>query len=176
MILLGLGSNRNGAWGTPAATLDRAVLELAAAGLAVTARSSWYSSAPYGRTDQAAFVNGVVAVHSHAPPLALLWRCREFERRSGRDRRLRWGPRTLDIDLLAYHDVLLSGPTSARESALRRIIPLIVPHPGIPDRPFVLAPIREFAPFWHHPVTGETAHGMLAKLSSQSQGAILRTL
>ena len=176
MILLGLGSNKYGPWGAPVATLDRAVHTLDGAGLRVKARSSWYASAPFGRTDQPPFVNGVVAVGTHLPPLALLSKCHEIERSAGRDRLLRWGPRTLDIDLLAYHDVIVRGEVDRREASLRKFIPLVLPHPGIPERPFVLAPIAEIAPFWHHPVSGKTALMMLARLKLQSQGAILNTL
>ncbi len=176
MILLGLGSNKPGPWGTPLETLIRAVGELDCGGLSVEAASSWYSSAPFGRIDQAAFVNGVVRIHTHLPPFALLSRCHEIERRSGRDRRLRWGPRTLDIDLLTYHDVVIHNRVSHRESALRKFIPLVLPHPGIALRPFVLSPIEEIAPFWHHPITGKTARMMSTRLKLQSQGAILKIL
>lgn len=176
MILLGLGSNKQGAWGGPLETLDRAARELDAAGLRIVKRSSWYSSAPFGRTDQPAFVNGVVRVRAHFPPLAILAKCHEIERRSGRDRRQRWGPRTLDIDLLTYHEVIVGQNVNHRETALRKFIPLILPHPGVTLRPFVLTPIDEIEPFWHHPITGKTARMMSSKLKLQSQGAILKML
>ena len=176
MILLGLGSNKHGPWGGPAQTLDRAVCELEAGGIAVVKRSSWYSSAPFGRTDQDAFVNGVLRVDTRLPPLAVLAKCHEIERRSGRDRRQRWGPRTLDIDLLTYHRVIVGQDVNRRETVLRKFIPLVLPHPGIPQRPFVLTPIDEIEPFWHHPITGLTARMMGAALNLQSQGAILKEL
>ena len=172
MILLGLGSNLTGSWGAPSKTLDRAVAELAAAGVTTVARSRWLGSAPYGRTDQPAYVNGVIAVATHLPPRALLYRCHQVERLAGRERRVRWGARTLDIDILAYHGVVAGGGASSSAAAVAPGA-LFLPHPGIAQRPFVLAPIHEIAPFWHHPVTGETAFRMLSRLRGATAGAVL---
>lgn len=172
MILLGLGSNLSGTWGSPAETLNQAVAELEASGVAVLARSRWLGSVPLGKSDQPAYVNGVVEVATHLPPRALLYRCHQVERLAGRERRVRWGARTLDIDILAYHGVVEGRgvPSSAAAVAPGS---LFLPHPGIAHRPFVLAPIHEIAPFWHHPVTGATAFQMLARLRGATAGAVL---
>jgi 2-amino-4-hydroxy-6-hydroxymethyldihydropteridine diphosphokinase len=116
MIFLALGSNLHGPWGSPADALDRAVEALAAEGVAVVARSRWYRSAPYGGVAAGDFVNGVVAVATHRPPEALMRLCHRVERAAGRARRARWGSRTLDLDLIAYHDVVINpGGRVARQ-------------------------------------------------------------
>jgi 2-amino-4-hydroxy-6-hydroxymethyldihydropteridine diphosphokinase len=174
MIFLALGSNLHGPWGSPADALDRAVEALAAEGVAVVARSRWYRSAPYGGVAAGDFVNGVVAVATHRPPEALMRLCHRVERAAGRARRARWGSRTLDLDLIAYHDVVMDPARRGvgRWRASGRV-PLTVPHPDMASRAFVLVPLREIAPGWHHPVTGLTADAMLRRLRPGAEGRIL---
>jgi 2-amino-4-hydroxy-6-hydroxymethyldihydropteridine diphosphokinase len=123
--------------GDARATLQKAV-ELFCDGVDVQlrARSSDYRTPPWGDEDQAAFINLCIAVTTRLPPLALLERAQEVERALGRHRskQRRWGPRTADLDILAYDDVALVGPT------------LTLPHPRLFDRAFVLVPLAEIAP------------------------------
>ncbi len=100
------------------------------------ARSSDYRTPPWGVTDQPPFVNGAIAVVTSLPPHALLARAQECERPLGREaaRERRWGPRTIDIDLLAYDDLILIDRD------------LILPHPHLLERAFVLVPLAEIAP------------------------------
>jgi len=174
MIFLALGSNLRGPWGPPAATLDHAVAALEAEGVGVVARSRWYRSAPYGGVAAGEFVNGVVAVATHRPPEALMRLCHRIERAAGRARGVRWGSRTLDIDLVAYHDVAIN-PARRRLRRWRSSgrVPLTVPHPDMAARAFVLVPLAEVAPGWHHPVTGLTADAMLRRLRRGGEGRIL---
>jgi 2-amino-4-hydroxy-6-hydroxymethyldihydropteridine diphosphokinase len=131
--LIALGGNV----GDARATLDRAVL-LFCDGIAVRllARSSDYRTPPWGVEDQPPFVNLCLAVATKLAPRALLDRAHAVERELGRDRarERRWGPRTVDIDLLTYGDVTLNEPD------------LILPHPRLFERAFVLAPLAEIAP------------------------------
>jgi 2-amino-4-hydroxy-6-hydroxymethyldihydropteridine diphosphokinase len=158
-ILVGLGSNVKGPWGTPAETIEEALRCFSRHGLAVTARSTVISSAPYGDIDQPVFANAVAAITTVLPPEALLRRLHSIEAEAGRKRGQRWGPRTLDLDLLTYGELTAPGP--GRENWRRgRRHPLALPHPEIAWRAFVLEPIAEIAPFWHHPVTGLTAAQM----------------
>jgi len=173
MILLGFGSNLAGPWGSPAETLERAIDEIETCGLHVVARSAWYLSAPFGRTDQPAFVNGALAVETHISPPAVLARCHQVERNAGRLRRSRWGPRVLDIDLLAYHGRVIPDRRGRRARNQGLHTGLVLPHPGIAERPFVLEPICEIAPAWRHPVSHLTAAQMLEKLRGQQQGVVL---
>ena len=161
MILVALGSNSNGPWGTPRDAVAEALRRLNGSGIRVKTASQLLVTAPFGVTDQADFVNAVAEVESCLSPEALLKRLHVVERLAGRRRTLRWGPRTLDLDLLDYHGVI------------RRLAPPVLPHPGIAERIFVLAPIAEIAPLWRHPETRLTAAAMLKKLDHEGQGRLL---
>jgi 2-amino-4-hydroxy-6-hydroxymethyldihydropteridine diphosphokinase len=100
----------------------------------VSRRSSWYRSLPMGGVSQPVFTNAVVEILTRLSPQSLLAELHKIERRNGRVRNLRWGPRTLDLDLLVY-----GGVTLKHED-------LTIPHPGIPVRTFVLFPLLEIAP------------------------------
>lgn len=158
MILVGLGSNLSGPWGSPRRAVERALRELDGSGTRVVAASKLLVTAPFGRKNQPSFVNAVARVETHLSPDALLRRLHMIERHAGRQRLLRWGPRTLDLDLLAYHDVV-------RERRTISVKPLALPHPGITERLFVLQPLHEIAPRWRHPLTKETAAFTIRKLT-----------
>lgn len=117
--------------------LDRAVT-LLCDGIAVklTARSSDYRTPPWGVTDQAPFINLCIAVETTLGAEALLARAQGTERAFGRDRarEQRWGPRSVDIDIIAYDDLTLAEGD------------LILPHPRLFERAFVLVPLAEIAP------------------------------
>jgi len=130
--LLALGGNV----GDVRATLDRAVALLCdGEEVRLVARSSDYRTPPWGDTDQAPFINLCIAVDTALPPHALLARAHAVERVLGRDRtrERRWGPRTADIDILAYDGVTLTEGD------------LILPHPRLFERAFVLVPLAEIA-------------------------------
>ena len=131
--LLGLGGNL----GDVRSTLGRAVTALCdGREVRLVARSSDYRTPPWGVTDQPAFVNSVIAVTTTLSPHELLARMREVEGHLGRNRAFeqRWGPRTLDLDLLAYDDIALNTTE------------LTLPHPRMFERAFVLVPLAEIAP------------------------------
>lgn len=118
-------------------TFDKAVAMLCdGEAVRLTARSSDYGTPPWGVTDQPPFVNSVVAVATRLEPHALLARAQACERAFGRDRmkEQHWGPRTLDLDLLAYDDRAINDDA------------LTLPHPRLFERAFVLVPLAEIAP------------------------------
>ncbi|CUU43064.1 Bifunctional folate synthesis protein [Blastochloris viridis] len=120
-----------------ASTLDRALALLAEAGeVAVVRVSSDWITPPWGVTDQPAFVNRCALIETTLSPRALLERALEVERRLGRVREAgtRWGPRPVDIDILSYDDLTLDQPG------------LVLPHPHLFERAFVLVPLAEIAP------------------------------
>jgi len=129
---IGLGSNLD----NPAQQVSRALRELTALeGVRVTAQSRLYHNPPMGPQDQPDYINAVAQVVTDLAPEALLDGLLAIEEAHGRVRgAVHWGPRTLDLDLLIYGDAEIS---SAR---------LTVPHPGLPERAFVLYPLREIAP------------------------------
>jgi 2-amino-4-hydroxy-6-hydroxymethyldihydropteridine diphosphokinase len=157
MILIALGSNLDGPWGSPRQTIEKACAALDGFPLRLKKISSLIETAPFGRKNQPRFVNAVAIVETAMSPDALLRKLHMIERKAGRQRRLRWGPRTLDLDIIAYH-----AQSRARLSGDMK--PLILPHPGVADRDFVLLPIAEIAPHWRHPVNFKSALQMLAAL------------
>ena len=149
---LAFGSNL----GDPA-TLLRAGRDALGAlpGVEVTAWSNLYrSSAVGGPTGQPDYLNAVVALRTALPARALLDHGLAIEAACGRVRTEVWGPRTLDIDLLLYGDAVIDEPS------------LIVPHPLLAERRFVLAPLAELAPDLLLPVHGKTARQLLAALTA----------
>ena len=139
-VLVGLGSNLDG----PARQLEIAFELLESISqTSVVSRSSLYRSAPFGGVEQPDFVNGAAAMSTSLPARDLLDELQAIERSRGRERGgVRWGPRVLDLDLLAYGDETIS------EDGLE------VPHPGIAERNFVLLPLREIAPDFDIPGLG----------------------
>ncbi|MEP4030815.1 2-amino-4-hydroxy-6-hydroxymethyldihydropteridine diphosphokinase [Roseibium polysiphoniae] len=128
---LGLGSNM----GDTKANLDAAVERLnASQGISVTARSSDYRTPPWGPVPQDDYRNICITVETTLSPRALLERCLEVERKLGRIRDIRWGPRIIDIDVLIY------GTEAVDEENLT------VPHPRMGERAFVLIPLAEIWP------------------------------
>ncbi|SFM42652.1 2-amino-4-hydroxy-6-hydroxymethyldihydropteridine diphosphokinase [Methylobacterium pseudosasicola] len=144
---LGIGSNI----GDMAQMLDRAVAGLAATpGIHVVARSSDYRTPPWGKTDQPWFLNGAVAVDTDLDPHGLLDACLSVERDLGRLRAERWGPRVIDIDVLAYEGAAVDDDR------------LVLPHRHVRERAFVLVPLAEIAP--DLVIAGERVVDALAKL------------
>jgi len=166
MILIGIGSNVEGPWGPPAANVERALRELDVSPLRLLRASRLLLTSPFGQLDQPDFVNAVAEIATSLPPQALMQRLHDIELSADRRRTLRWGPRTLDLDLLDYDGLVLDGS----EGHASHRGPLKLPHPGIPERPFVLKPIAEIAPRWRHPVSGRTARELLDRLPRTGEG------
>lgn len=160
MILIGLGSNVAGPWGSPRQAVLRALRELGGNGTQLLAASRLIATSPYGKKNQPGYVNAVARIATHMPPEALMRRLHAIERRAGRRRGVRWGPRTLDLDLLDYHGRCMGKPGR-----------LTLPHPGIVDRQFVLKPIAEIAPAWIHPVARRGARALLRRLDGHAGGS-----
>jgi 2-amino-4-hydroxy-6-hydroxymethyldihydropteridine diphosphokinase len=147
--LIGLGGNL----GDVRVTLARAVDTLCdGVEVKLLARSGDYRTPPWGVEDQPPFVNACIAIATQLSPRALLARAMTIEQALGRDRAtgMRWGPRTLDIDLLAYDNVTMDEPG------------LTLPHPRMFERAFVLAPLAEIRP--HAVVAGHKVSAALAAL------------
>ena len=145
-VLLSLGSNS----GDSAPSLVRAVQKLANQ-VEITALSALYRSAPVGYTNQPDFLNLVYAGETPLAPDSLLAEVQQIEHALGRVRSFRDGPRTIDIDVLAYGELVLDTPE------------LTIPHPRMARRAFVLVPLAEIAPEWRHPILRKTARELLTE-------------
>jgi len=154
LAYIALGANLPSPAGPPDATLASAAVRLASLG-SIAARSSLYSTAPVGLADQPRFLNAVIALETTLTPFELLGAILLIESEFGRDRTasVANGPRTLDLDILLYGDLVLS---EAR---------LEIPHPRLAQRAFVLVPLNEIAPNLRDPRSGKSVAQLLAALA-----------
>ena len=149
---IGLGSNL----GDREANLRQALEYLAQSPETTVVRaSSLYDTEPVGVEDQPHFLNAVAQIDTQLTPRQLLWNLMLVERRLGRVRAQRWGPRTIDLDLLLYEDEVLQEED------------LELPHPELAKRSFVLVPLVELEPLLPHPVTRETMLSLLQRLGAR---------
>ena len=144
VVYLALGSNM----GNRLANLKAAISNLTPQ-MAVKDKSSVYETPPWGFTEQAQFLNQVVMVKTYLKPQALLDHLKRLETALGRVPNFQNGPRLIDIDILFYDDLVLDSP------------PLVIPHPRLHERAFVLVPLAEIAPDLVHPVLRKPIHELL---------------
>ena len=151
---IGIGSNL----GTPTENCEKAIHLLhAPPEIEVVARSRLYESEPVGKIKQNWFVNATVAIKTSMVPESLLNAIFKIERDLGRERREKWGPRIIDLDLLTYENRVIHSTA------------LTLPHPEMAKRRFVLLPLSEFAGDYMHPVENKTIHTLLKELPETSQ-------
>jgi len=140
-----LGSNL----GNRTAILNEAVRELGTSAGVVLAVSGLYETAAWGLEDQPAFLNQAVSIQTTLTPDQLLAVCQAVEQQAGRERLVRWGARTLDVDILLYDMLMMDTPQ------------LQLPHPRLPERRFALVPLAEIAPRILHPALNRTVTSLL---------------
>ena len=132
---IGLGSNLANDLGSPVEHLQQALVSMQDhESIRDVGVSSFYASAPMGPQDQPNFVNAVAGFQTTLVPFELLTFCQQLEQQAKRARQRRWGERSLDVDILLYGDIQMTDPH------------LTIPHAGLPERNFVLIPLKELAP------------------------------
>ncbi len=149
IVYLALGTNL----GDRLANL-RAAIKSFPPSIVLGPRSNIYETPPWGYTDQPAFLNMAVKCETDSDAASLLKRLKQIEVEVGRVESFRWGPRQIDIDILFYDDLILESES------------LIIPHPRLHERAFVLVPLADIAPDFVHPVLKKTVKELLSKVDS----------
>lgn len=149
-MVVALGCNLPGAYTSREALLEAAVSALAGEGMAVVARSGWWTSAAWPDPAGPAYLNGVALVETGLSPVETLAALHRVEAAFGRARSERNAARTLDLDLIAHGRTVTDGN-------------LVLPHPRAHERLFVMGPLAEVAPGWTHPVLGESAKALATR-------------
>ncbi len=155
-ILIGVGANlplttQDG----PLSTCQKALRKIQDSGISVLSKSSWYLSEPVPVSAEPWYINGVILVSTDLKPNDLLETLLGIENLFGRSVRERLGPRTLDLDLLSYGDMICFQKGSPE---------LSLPHPQLAKRNFVIVPLAEILPYWRHPISGVAAYELAGNL------------
>ncbi len=162
MIFIAFGANLPGQAGQPQDTYEAALAAMEKAGIHITARSSLWQTAPVDVPDeQPDYTNAVVAVETELPPQALLETLLAIEQEFGRVRTFKNAAKSIDLDLIAYEGQVLGDPDRPEK--------LIVPHPRMHGRAFVLLPLKEIAPNWTHPVSEKTLNDLIRALPADQR-------
>jgi len=166
LILIAIGANLpNPVYGLPLASCKAVLPELDKAGMAVSKVSRWYESAPVPASSQPWYINGVAAVATSMNAHQVLASLLAIEAEFGRVRGQRNAARTLDLDLIAFNDLIIEEETGDQS--------LILPHPRMHQRAFVLCPVFDVAPDWRHPQSGVSVQQMIDDLDNSHSASPL---
>ncbi|MCY3413850.1 MAG: 2-amino-4-hydroxy-6-hydroxymethyldihydropteridine diphosphokinase [Candidatus Heimdallarchaeota archaeon] len=147
-VLLGIGTNV----GNRLENLQQCIQGISVFGTVISL-SPVYETLPWGFEDQADFLNMCVEIETEKPPLELLTEIKLLEKRLGRKKTFNWGPRIIDIDILLYGSVVIETEN------------LIIPHPEMIHRAFVLVPLADIAGQWIHPIKGKSISALVEEIN-----------
>tara|TARA_R110002049_G_scaffold117332_3_gene270719 strand:+ start:109551 stop:110159 length:609 start_codon:yes stop_codon:yes gene_type:complete len=181
-LLIALGGNLPSSLGKPAETLSNALKMLKISGAVIRAVSPFYNTPAFPAGSGPDYVNAAAWLEAPWDPPAALQVLHRIEAQMGRERTQRWGQRTLDLDLLACDDLVmpdakthLSWRNLPLEAQIGRTPEqLILPHPRMQDRAFVLVPLADVAPDWRHPLLNISVRAMLDALPQADKAAVRR--
>lgn len=180
--LIALGSNAISPFGDVAATVQKSSLEVSARLGGAGRVSGLYRTPAFPTGAGPDFINAAMQVETTLPAVDVLAILHQIEADAGRQRVQRWGERTLDLDLLALGDLVCPDPATFAEwrdldlEAQKRDAPdqLILPHPRLQDRSFVLIPLMDVAADWVHPVSGQSVRQMAAARPAAERDTVVR--
>lgn len=178
--VIAMGANLKSIYGDPSQTLGYALKRLAGLDLTISKVSRFYNTPAFPDPNDPPFVNACVEIRTSDVPQGILSQLHDIEREAQRRRDHRWAARSLDLDLISCDDyVVPSAKVYATWQGLsledqQRQVPdqLILPHPRIAERAFVLVPLMDIAPQWRHPVTGQTCAQMVKNLDNSLIDAV----
>lgn len=181
-IVIALGANQTSSLGKPKETLQAACAHLSNRIGSPIRKSRFYKTPAFPPGAGPDFVNAAVAFETDMTPSQILAICHDIEKLAGRTREVRWGQRTLDLDLIAFNGCVLPDPEVHQrwrdlpfaDQSTQTPDELIVPHPRVQDRAFVLVPMMDVAPDWRHPILGRTTAEMLDARSAAEKAEIHR--
>lgn len=156
-VLISLGSNT----GNRLNMLMKALSELERNGFCIIDKSKIWETSPWGFTDQPRFLNMCISAETEFTPEEMISNVKDIEKKLGRSKNIKWGPREIDIDIIAIGELVIEIPG------------LSVPHRHMHERAFVLMPLKEIAPMFRHPVTGKTLDEMICDLPAEKMEWII---
>ncbi|WP_245541173.1 2-amino-4-hydroxy-6-hydroxymethyldihydropteridine diphosphokinase [Yoonia vestfoldensis] len=182
MTLIALGSNDGSFQGDAAANIAWAVSRIAPLAQGPVSVSPFYATPAYPTGSGPDFVNAAMAFVTGMDAVAILETLHGIEAEAGRSRAVRWGQRNLDLDLIAVADQVLPDATTQDHwrglpqdlQAATAPDRLILPHPRVQDRSFVLVPLADVAPGWRHPLLGLSVVQMLDRLPEADRAGVVR--
>jgi 2-amino-4-hydroxy-6-hydroxymethyldihydropteridine diphosphokinase len=176
MIIIALGSNLSSRFGPPKSALQKAIQALRTAGIRTIRTSNLYETEAHAYIAQPNFVNAAVIVDTSLSAHTLLQVLKRIEAEAGRGKEkggkmpyFLWKPRPLDLDIVSYKGLICNWD-GCRPCKNKRVI---LPHPRAHERAFVLCPLADVAPEWHHPVFGLTAQQLLKRPAVRAAGRII---
>ncbi len=178
--VIALGANLNLRDHGPKVTLEKALDAVSRHDVVIRAVSRFFATPCFPVGAGPDYVNAAAMLETDQSPSELLHMLHEVEHEFGRERIQRWGMRTLDLDLVCFDDAILPDfaeferwrTLSAKDQRQQAPDQLILPHPRLQDRAFVLVPMADVAPDWRHPVLGRTTAEMLADLPAEEVAAV----
>ncbi len=179
--IIGMGSNQDYRDKTPIKILNEVKDRMIESGIIINYQSAYYQSPAFPDATKPDFTNCVVEADFSGTPDQLLWEIQKLENQLGRNRNERWGQRTCDLDILGIGNLVLPSIekfnywASLDFSLQLNSIPneLIIPHPRIQDRAFVLKPLVSILPNWKHPVLHKTVSEMLEVLPDKAKKSVV---
>jgi len=162
MILIAFGANLNSDVGSPLDTIRTAISELQSRGIIFVKCSRFYETTPVPPSNDRNYINSVSIIETEMNPYELLNSCHEVESIYGRKRSYKNSPRTLDIDILAYDNIIVKNTK------------IEIPHPRLHKRGFVLIPLREVAPNWKHPLINIGINELIDNLRTANKVLLIK--